>query len=168
MHTSDKLCTRHFCRSFFHHRFGCHPCYIPRLGLVSFWFEPSFYLIFRFHGIPLSDSTVLIYFKWTSSMQKMISRYPHSKKCLVNQRCQRIRRKKQAKWVPTKRSGAFCSVSIFATNAEICSRWTAEEHRLFLDGIVKFGKDWKKMQPLIKTRSLIQIRFETAAARVKK
>lgn len=37
-------------------------------------------------------------------------------------------------------------------------RWTAEEHRLFLEGVMLYGKDWKKMQPLIKTRSLVQIR----------
>jgi SHAQKYF class myb-like DNA-binding protein len=37
-------------------------------------------------------------------------------------------------------------------------RWTPEEHRLFLEGIMLYGKDWKKMQPLIKTRSLVQIR----------
>jgi SHAQKYF class myb-like DNA-binding protein len=39
-----------------------------------------------------------------------------------------------------------------------CSRWTGEEHRLFLEGIMLYGKDWKRMQPLIKTRSLVQIR----------
>jgi SHAQKYF class myb-like DNA-binding protein len=38
------------------------------------------------------------------------------------------------------------------------SRWSAEEHKLFLEGIMLYGKDWKKMQPLIKTRSLVQIR----------
>lgn len=37
-------------------------------------------------------------------------------------------------------------------------RWTPEEHRLFLEGIMLYGKDWKKMQPLIKSRSLVQIR----------
>ena len=39
-----------------------------------------------------------------------------------------------------------------------CSRWTPEEHRLFLQGIMMYGKDWKSMQPLIKTRTLVQIR----------
>lgn len=39
-----------------------------------------------------------------------------------------------------------------------CSRWMPEEHRLFLEGIMLYGKDWKKMQPLIKSRSLVQIR----------
>lgn len=41
---------------------------------------------------------------------------------------------------------------------ESSGRWTQEEHRLFLEGIKAYGKDWKKMQPLIKTRSLVQIR----------
>ncbi|CAE7835938.1 RVE1, partial [Symbiodinium microadriaticum] len=41
---------------------------------------------------------------------------------------------------------------------ETTGRWTPDEHRLFLEGIMLYGKDWKKMQPLIKTRSLVQIR----------
>eukprot|EP01032_Pedospumella_encystans_P014865 gene14865-17049_t len=41
---------------------------------------------------------------------------------------------------------------------ETTGRWTPEEHRLFLEGIMLYGKDWKKMQPLIKSRSLVQIR----------
>ena len=41
---------------------------------------------------------------------------------------------------------------------EAKGRWTPEEHRLFLEGVMLYGKDWRKMQPLIKTRSLIQIR----------
>jgi len=41
---------------------------------------------------------------------------------------------------------------------ETTGRWTAEEHKLFLEGIMLYGKDWKKMLPLIKTRTLVQIR----------
>jgi SHAQKYF class myb-like DNA-binding protein len=37
-------------------------------------------------------------------------------------------------------------------------RWTADEHRLFLEGIMLYGKDWKRMQPVIRTRTLVQIR----------
>jgi SHAQKYF class myb-like DNA-binding protein len=48
--------------------------------------------------------------------------------------------------------------SSFSSCAFIRRRWTAEEHSKFLEGVMKFGKDWKKMQPLIKTRSLVQIR----------
>ena len=37
-------------------------------------------------------------------------------------------------------------------------RWTTEEHQLFLQGVQLYGREWKKMQPLIKTRSIVQIR----------
>lgn len=38
------------------------------------------------------------------------------------------------------------------------SRWTAEEHQLFLQGVLLYGREWKKMVPLIKTRTVVQIR----------
>ncbi len=31
-------------------------------------------------------------------------------------------------------------------NEELTGRWTADEHRLFLEGIMLYGRDWKKMQ----------------------
>jgi SHAQKYF class myb-like DNA-binding protein len=37
-------------------------------------------------------------------------------------------------------------------------RWTTEEHELFLQGVLLYGRQWRKMQPLIKTRSIVQIR----------
>jgi SHAQKYF class myb-like DNA-binding protein len=37
-------------------------------------------------------------------------------------------------------------------------RWTIEEHQLFLEGINKFGREWDKVQSVVKTRSLAQIR----------
>ena len=37
-------------------------------------------------------------------------------------------------------------------------RWTTDEHQLFLQGVQLYGREWKKMQPLIKTRSIVQIR----------
>ena len=37
-------------------------------------------------------------------------------------------------------------------------QWTSEEHNLFLQGVLMYGREWKKMQPLIKTRSIVQIR----------
>ena len=42
----------------------------------------------------------------------------------------------------------------------VCShrRWTAEEHARFLEGIMRFGKDWKRVHTLVKTRSLTQLR----------
>lgn len=37
-------------------------------------------------------------------------------------------------------------------------RWTSEEHNLFLQAVKLYGTKWKKMQPIIKTRNLSQIR----------
>ena len=37
-------------------------------------------------------------------------------------------------------------------------RWTEEEHQKFLDGILKHGNEWKKVQQVIKTRSSTQAR----------
>ena len=50
------------------------------------------------------------------------------------------------------------SIAKKSLNDELTGRWTSEEHRLFLEGIMIYGKNWKKIQPLIKTRTLIQIR----------
>jgi SHAQKYF class myb-like DNA-binding protein len=54
-------------------------------------------------------------------------------------------------------SSLFCLFFLFSFVLSP-RRWTPDEHRLFLEGIMLYGKDWKKMQPLIKTRSLVQIR----------
>lgn len=37
-------------------------------------------------------------------------------------------------------------------------RWTPEEHKQFLEAVMLYGRQWKKMTGLIKTRSLNQIR----------
>ena len=37
-------------------------------------------------------------------------------------------------------------------------RWTEEEHQKFIDGILEFGNEWKKVQQIIKTRSSTQAR----------
>lgn len=37
-------------------------------------------------------------------------------------------------------------------------RWSDEEHLKFIEGIVEYGNDWKKVQKLIKTRSSTQAR----------
>jgi len=37
-------------------------------------------------------------------------------------------------------------------------RWTEEEHRKFIDGILEYGNEWKKVQQIIKTRSSTQAR----------
>ena len=37
-------------------------------------------------------------------------------------------------------------------------RWTKEEHEKFLEGIVLYGINWKKIKTLIETRTLMQVR----------
>ena len=37
-------------------------------------------------------------------------------------------------------------------------RWTKEEHDKFLDGIVQYGTNWKKVKKLISTRTAVQVR----------
>jgi len=45
-----------------------------------------------------------------------------------------------------------------STGGENTGRWTAEEHRLFLQGLEQHGKGWKKIASLIKSRTVVQIR----------
>lgn len=44
------------------------------------------------------------------------------------------------------------------SSGENTGRWTAEEHRLFLQGLEQHGKGWKKIASLIKSRTVVQIR----------
>jgi len=44
------------------------------------------------------------------------------------------------------------------TQGENTGRWTADEHRLFLQGLEEHGKGWKKIASLIKSRTVVQIR----------
>lgn len=37
-------------------------------------------------------------------------------------------------------------------------RWSREEHEIFLKALDKYGREWKKMSTMIKTRTVIQIR----------
>ena len=37
-------------------------------------------------------------------------------------------------------------------------RWTEEEHRFFLQGVEQYGRSWKKITSLMKTRTALQIR----------
>jgi len=47
-------------------------------------------------------------------------------------------------------------------------RWTTEEHRLFLQGLQKYGKSWKKIACLVPTRTLVQIRTHAQKFLMKK
>ena len=41
---------------------------------------------------------------------------------------------------------------------ESTGRWTREEHLAFVKGLELYGKGWKKIASLIKTRTVVQIR----------
>jgi SHAQKYF class myb-like DNA-binding protein len=47
------------------------------------------------------------------------------------------------------------SLSAFGGNH---GRWTSDEHERFIEGINQFGREWDKVQAVVKTRSLAQIR----------
>jgi SHAQKYF class myb-like DNA-binding protein len=53
---------------------------------------------------------------------------------------------------------AATATSTGSTAGENTGRWTAEEHRLFLQGLDQHGKGWKKIASLIKSRTVVQIR----------
>lgn len=66
-----------------------------------------------------------------------------------------------------KKSSASAGVAATSSNSQTTSngaagentgRWTAEEHRLFLQGLEQHGKGWKKIASLIKSRTVVQIR----------
>ena len=41
---------------------------------------------------------------------------------------------------------------------ENTGRWSTAEHDTFVECLTKYGKDWKKMKELLKTRTVVQIR----------
>lgn len=55
-------------------------------------------------------------------------------------------------------NSAGSSSAASAKGGENTGRWTAEEHRLFLQGLEQHGKGWKKIASLIKSRTVVQIR----------
>ena len=40
---------------------------------------------------------------------------------------------------------------------EITGRWTSAEHELFLQGLQKYGKEWKQIGLSIPTRTVVQV-----------
>ena len=58
----------------------------------------------------------------------------------------------------TMATAATAQSSGQGSQGENTGRWTAEEHRLFLQGLEQHGKGWKKIASLIKSRTVVQIR----------
>ena len=77
-----------------------------------------------------------------------------------------VQTKSKKKKVPPQSSSAVLIMGLSSKESvdkgENVGRWTAEEHRLFLQGLEQHGKGWKKIASLIKTRSVVQIRYDTA------
>lgn len=44
------------------------------------------------------------------------------------------------------------------SNSKTSGRWTSEEHKKFIEALKKYGKQWKKVEEYIQTRSGAQIR----------
>jgi SHAQKYF class myb-like DNA-binding protein len=63
---------------------------------------------------------------------------------------------------PKKKKGLLMTTASgggsVGNHGENTGRWTAEEHRLFLQGLEQHGKGWKKIASLIKSRTVVQIR----------
>ena len=56
-----------------------------------------------------------------------------------------------------KKNRQLISLSINKLNSSN-GRWSKEEHDKFIEGIIKFGNDWKKVQKYVSTRSSTQAR----------
>ncbi len=56
-----------------------------------------------------------------------------------------------------KKNRQLISLSINKLNSSN-GRWSQEEHDKFIEGIIKFGNDWKKVQKYVSTRSSTQAR----------
>eukprot|EP00981_Chlorochromonas_danica_P001222 scaffold268_cov210-Ochromonas_danica.AAC.17 len=49
-------------------------------------------------------------------------------------------------------------LALGAQGAESTGRWTRQEHELFLEALKKYGKEWKKVASMVKTRTVVQTR----------
>lgn len=67
-------------------------------------------------------------------------------------------KKKKSQVTVTMATAATAQSSGQGAQGENTGRWTAEEHRLFLEGLEQHGKGWKKIASLIKSRTVVQIR----------
>ena len=67
-------------------------------------------------------------------------------------------KKKKGAPVVTMTTAASAQSGSTGAQGENTGRWTAEEHRLFLQGLELHGKGWKKIASLIKSRTVVQIR----------
>jgi len=57
-----------------------------------------------------------------------------------------------------KPSTSMAKPSYSKSAAKSTGRWTKEEHHRFVEGIKKFGKNWKQVEDFVGTRNGAQIR----------
>ncbi|KAF1793141.1 Myb domain [Phytophthora cactorum] len=69
-----------------------------------------------------------------------------------------FRRKVLPSAFPMPPSPPFSVIRPAMKRAAKGGRWTKREHELFLEGLQRFGKSWKKISSLVHTRTLVQIR----------
>jgi SHAQKYF class myb-like DNA-binding protein len=67
-------------------------------------------------------------------------------------------KKKKSQVTVTMATATAAQSGAQGAQGENTGRWTAEEHRLFLQGLELHGKGWKKIAGLIKSRTVVQIR----------
>lgn len=67
-------------------------------------------------------------------------------------------KKKKSQVTVTMATAPAAQSGLHGAAGENTGRWTAEEHRLFLQGLEQHGKGWKKIASLIKSRTVVQIR----------
>jgi len=67
-------------------------------------------------------------------------------------------KKKKNQPTVTMATATTATTGATGTQGENTGRWTADEHRLFLQGLEQYGKGWKKIASLIKSRTVVQIR----------
>ncbi|KAL3931343.1 MAG: hypothetical protein SGBAC_011350 [Bacillariaceae sp.] len=67
-------------------------------------------------------------------------------------------KKKKSQVTVTMATATTAQAGGQGSQGENTGRWTAEEHRLFLQGLELHGKGWKKIASLIKSRTVVQIR----------
>eukprot|EP01035_Chromulina_nebulosa_P031430 gene31430-41910_t len=54
--------------------------------------------------------------------------------------------------------GSDDDVGVITNGQEHTGRWTRQEHSLFLEALKKYGKEWKKVASMVKTRTVVQTR----------
>jgi SHAQKYF class myb-like DNA-binding protein len=55
-------------------------------------------------------------------------------------------------------TGADADYGVCENGAESTGRWTSDEHDTFLEGLKKYGKEWKRIAGAVKTRTVVQTR----------